>query len=329
MTSSPRSLRRVIRGIAPLAITAMFSVPLAPLVACSSAESPNAGCTKDTDCTAGRICGDDGRCIAQTGSTSSGGGASASTTASGATTTATGAGGGATTSTGTGMMCDPGNTLCGSACIDITNDANHCGGCDKPCGQESTCKNGSCAPNWVVLKQWNFDDNSDGGWSWPECSGGGCPKLGNGRIELPSNWHILLSPVLGMPANSGWSIEYEATLRLIGAIEFYAGTTWKDPTPTTYSFWTRDLGEFRMKGESGAMSKTPFAFPYVETPTKIQVKYVSEPQLGTLCTYVDGAKVGCSMSGPAVLAQFNLHLAAYGTNFNAGGVDNIVVKYLP
>ena len=77
------------------------------------------------------------------------------------------------------------------------------------------------------------------------------------------------------------------------------------------------------------MSKTPFAFPYVETPTKIQVKYVSEPQLGTLCTYVDGAKVGCSMSGPAVLAQFNLHLAAYGTNFNAGGVDNIVVKYLP
>ena len=53
MTSSPRSLRR---GIAPLAITAMLFVPLAPLVACSSAESPNVGCTKDTDCKGNRVC---------------------------------------------------------------------------------------------------------------------------------------------------------------------------------------------------------------------------------------------------------------------------------
>ena len=106
MTSSPRSLRRVIRGIAPLAITAMFSVPLAPLVACSSSGSGDTtptGCTKDSDCKGDRVCSK-GECVDAGTTTSSGGGAGAGTTASGATTTATGAGGGATTtaSTGTG-----------------------------------------------------------------------------------------------------------------------------------------------------------------------------------------------------------------------------------
>ena len=145
MTSSPRSLRRVIRGIAPLAITAMFSVPLAPLVACSSAESPNAGCTTDTDCKGDRVCSK-GECVDAGTTTSSGGGAGAGTTASGTTTTATGAGGGATTtaSTGTGMMCDAGNTLCGSACIDTTNDANHCGGCGMACAAGKFCQVGAC-----------------------------------------------------------------------------------------------------------------------------------------------------------------------------------------
>ena len=105
MTSSPRSLRRVIRGIAPLAITAMFSVPLAPLVACSSSGSGDTtptGCTKDSDCKGDRVCSK-GECVDAGTTTSSGGGAGASTTASGATTTATGAGGATTTaSTGTG-----------------------------------------------------------------------------------------------------------------------------------------------------------------------------------------------------------------------------------
>ena len=103
MTSSPRSLRRVIRGIAPLAITAMFSVPLAPLVACSSSGSGDTtptGCTKDSDCKGDRVCSK-GECVDAGTTTSSGGGAG--TTASGATTTATGAGGATTTaSTGTG-----------------------------------------------------------------------------------------------------------------------------------------------------------------------------------------------------------------------------------
>ena len=85
--------------------------------------------------------------------TSSGGGASASTTASGATTTATGAGGGATTtaSTGTGMMCDPGKTLCGSACIDTTNDANHCGGCGLACANGGSCVKGACDKKCYAL----------------------------------------------------------------------------------------------------------------------------------------------------------------------------------
>ncbi len=107
MTSSPRTLRRVIRGIAPLAITAMFSVPLAPLVACSSSGSGDTtptGCTKDSDCKGDRVCSK-GECVDAGTTTSSGGGAGATTTATGAggATTASTTGGATTTaSTGTG-----------------------------------------------------------------------------------------------------------------------------------------------------------------------------------------------------------------------------------
>jgi len=155
MIFSHRSLRRVLRGIAPLAITAMLSVPLAPLVACSSVESPNAGCTKDDDCKGDRVCSEN-NCVDAGMTASSGGGAGASTTATttgagGASTTGaggattTGAGGATTTaSTGTGMMCDGGMTSCDGGCVDTNSDVKNCGGCGKVCGSNLSCLGGSC-----------------------------------------------------------------------------------------------------------------------------------------------------------------------------------------
>jgi hypothetical protein len=57
---------RIRHSIAPIVVAAFAALP-----ACSA--SPPAGCTKDTDCAAGRICGSDGRCQAPGGGTGSDG----------------------------------------------------------------------------------------------------------------------------------------------------------------------------------------------------------------------------------------------------------------
>lgn len=42
------------------------------------------------------------------------------------------------------IACDPGTTLCGASCSDITSDPKHCGSCDKSCQVGEVCRAGAC-----------------------------------------------------------------------------------------------------------------------------------------------------------------------------------------
>jgi hypothetical protein len=41
--------------------------------------------------------------------------------------------------------CTGGQTLCGGSCVDLQNDARHCGACDRACGEVEACTAGACA----------------------------------------------------------------------------------------------------------------------------------------------------------------------------------------
>lgn len=47
-------------------------------------------------------------------------------------------------------VCRPGTTLCGGACVDMTNDTANCGGCSALCAAGQTCVGGMCVcmPRW-------------------------------------------------------------------------------------------------------------------------------------------------------------------------------------
>lgn len=40
--------------------------------------------------------------------------------------------------------CDMGLHRCDGTCVDFTNDAEHCGGCDRPCDATQECVAGTC-----------------------------------------------------------------------------------------------------------------------------------------------------------------------------------------
>jgi hypothetical protein len=41
-------------------------------------------------------------------------------------------------------VCRPGLTRCGSACVDVRADADHCDGCGSPCAGAEVCQDGAC-----------------------------------------------------------------------------------------------------------------------------------------------------------------------------------------
>ena len=43
-----------------------------------------------------------------------------------------------------GLECKPGLTRCGNACYDLDSDEEHCGICDRRCGDVAMCVEGSC-----------------------------------------------------------------------------------------------------------------------------------------------------------------------------------------
>ena len=40
--------------------------------------------------------------------------------------------------------CRTGKTRCGTRCVDLRNNENHCGACDTPCPEDQTCRDGHC-----------------------------------------------------------------------------------------------------------------------------------------------------------------------------------------
>src|SRR4051812_45399524 len=44
------------------------------------------------------------------------------------------------------VMCPEGYTACGTECINLQNDANHCGSCDHACAAGEECALGMCQP---------------------------------------------------------------------------------------------------------------------------------------------------------------------------------------
>ena len=48
--------------------------------------------------------------------------------------------------------CAAGKTRCGTRCVDLRDNENHCGACGRTCGPDVRCRDGTCAcpPDWVV-----------------------------------------------------------------------------------------------------------------------------------------------------------------------------------
>lgn len=180
------------------------------------------------------------------------------------------------------------------------------------------------ANRWVLGYQQNFDDNLAHGWTWPNCSGYGCPTIGNGRIQLPANWHKLASPALGLPVHTGWSVEFDVQVSWWGYLALSVNTT--GDSPAVYSHWGKDLGYFKMKGATGSEVQVPYSFPFQSSASTIHVKYESNNVTNKFCTYLDGNSIGCSESAGS-LTSFMLKPESYGNTYANGWVDNIVVYY--
>jgi hypothetical protein len=43
--------------------------------------------------------------------------------------------------------CADGHSCCAGTCVDTQTDADNCGGCNQPCGQDQTCAAGTCGSN--------------------------------------------------------------------------------------------------------------------------------------------------------------------------------------
>ncbi|WP_437734842.1 MXAN_6577-like cysteine-rich protein [Sorangium sp. So ce1335] len=121
-------------------------------VTCDDGQSPCAGACVDTQadpdhcgecgsaCASGQRC-EAGECTGERdgdggGGSGAGGGGAGSPGGAGEEEDAAGGSG--------GMLCAPGLAACDGACVDVTSDPQHCGGCETRCARDETCTDGAC-----------------------------------------------------------------------------------------------------------------------------------------------------------------------------------------
>ena len=51
-----------------------------------------------------------------------------------------------------GTVCNPGQTLCGGTCVNVSSSNEHCGMCNNACGKHSSCENASCVCDKDYIK---------------------------------------------------------------------------------------------------------------------------------------------------------------------------------
>ncbi|ATB36871.1 Fibrillin-1 (MP340) [Cystobacter fuscus] len=63
----------------------------------------------------------------------------------------------------TPTTCEAPRTTCGSECVDLTSDANHCGDCDNACGGGQSCVESLClgSGNLQISATWNRPGDAD------------------------------------------------------------------------------------------------------------------------------------------------------------------------
>ena len=84
------------------------------------------------------------------------------------------------------LICQAGQTNCGTDCVDLKTSAAHCNGCGNVCPGSSYCTDGACGcdPDWALCGSDCFytksDPNNCGACGnvcptgTPTCSGGSC-----------------------------------------------------------------------------------------------------------------------------------------------------------
>lgn len=151
-----------------------------------------------------------------------------------------------------GIDCDVGFTPCGASCVDITSDADHCGGCDpqNQCGADTTCVDGQC------VSSSGCSDGSREGFNpisaFPEIAG--CKAnwsfaslraaktsaaCGNslGECAVPADacgegWHVCAAPPYG-PTDVSSRVTAEQCLAQPGSYALAVGDQSCEPCSTT------------------------------------------------------------------------------------------------
>jgi len=138
------------------------------------------------------------------------------------------------TTTSTTQPCPPGETLCGSTCVDTAIDAAHCGTCGNDCNAGAvnatfTCQTGSCAFAGCNPGFWDLDGNQTCEYACtfvsPQetCNGADddCDGLIDEGVILPTPWQVCgVSPAATAPectsqvsiacSNGSWQCTFPA-----------------------------------------------------------------------------------------------------------------------